>query len=117
MHVQPHFTIEAHVRSATLYLHGSVSVAGLLQAFRRCDALPESVWLLRVELSGAHPLDAGTLAVLTHALRRWSESRSGMTQITSRDRDGSDGLRTRLSRYGVKRTPVLQLRDRVVARS
>lgn len=77
-----HFVLEGHQRSATLYLNGAISVAGLLEAMRRCDALPPSIWLLRVELSTNQPLDAGTQTVLTHALHRWRDTRSGMTHIT-----------------------------------
>lgn len=76
-----HFAIEAHPRAATLYLSGPVSVPGLLQAMRRCEGLPRSVWLLRADLFAALPLDQGTTGVLWHALRRWREARSGATQI------------------------------------
>lgn len=76
-----HFTIEAHSSAATLYMTGAVSVPGLLAAMRRCEELPPSVWLLRVDLSGVSPLDQGTQGVLRHALRRWRDSRSGATEI------------------------------------
>ncbi len=117
MLTQPYFTIEAHSRSATLYLHRSISEAGVLDAVRRCDALPETVWFLRVELSAAEPLDAGTYAVLTHALNRWREARSGMTHIALECRDAAGPGRPRLSWSSSKRMPNLFLRDRVVAAS
>ncbi|MBX6330699.1 MAG: hypothetical protein IRY91_02505 [Gemmatimonadaceae bacterium] len=117
MRVQPYFTIESHPRSATLYLHGAVSVSGVLEAIRQCERLPESVWLLRVELSTAKPLDSGTFTVLAHGLRRWRETRSGITDITTTRRDPADPFRA--ARPGVRATirALLERRDRIVAGS
>jgi hypothetical protein len=78
-----HFILEAHPRAATLYATGVVSVPGLLRALRRCEELAGTVWLLRVDLSAAQPLDQGTLGVLWHSLRRWREARDGATQIAA----------------------------------
>jgi ABC-type transporter Mla MlaB component len=104
------FSIEAHPSAATLYLHGATSVAGLLEAMQQCDALPQSVWLLRVAPSSAHPLDAGTLTVLAHALRRWREARSGATHVPPELRGPS--LSTRVARWRV--AAATALRDRFV---
>ena len=76
------YAIEAHSQAATLYLTGSVSVAGLLEAFRRCEELPHTVWMLRVDVSGAAPLDEGTRTVLAHLLRRSRATRGWVTQVT-----------------------------------
>ena len=78
-----HFILEAHPRAATLYLAGPISVPGLLRALRRCEELAGTVWLLRVDLSAAQPLDQGTLGVLWHSMRRWRETRDGATQIAA----------------------------------
>jgi hypothetical protein len=78
-----HFILEAHPRAATLYAAGAVSVPGLLREFRRCERLPATVWLLRVDLSAAQPLDQGTTGVLLHSLRRWREARDGATRIAA----------------------------------
>jgi ABC-type transporter Mla MlaB component len=83
MITKEHFALEAHPRAATLYVAGEVSVPGLLAAMRRCGGLAPSVWLLRVDLSAAGPLDQGTLGVLWHSLRSWREARSGATQIAA----------------------------------
>lgn len=72
-------TIEAHPRAATLYLAGAVSVRGLVDAMRLAEQLPPGIWLLRVDATGAEPLDDGTATVLAHLLRRWSERRTGIT--------------------------------------
>jgi len=78
-----HFALEAHPSAATLYMDGAISVPSLLRAMRRCDALPTGVWVLRVELSAASPLDQGTQRVLWHSLRRWREARGGITRISA----------------------------------
>ena len=75
------YAIEAHDYAATIYLIGEVSVRAVLEALRRCEHLPHAVWLLRVDLSAAEPLDAGTHTVLAEALRRWRERRAGVTQV------------------------------------
>jgi hypothetical protein len=98
----PRFVIEAHPYAATLYVQRGISVAGLLEAVRKCDALPESVWFLRVELSAAHLLDDGALTVLSYALRCWREGRSGVTYAPAELRSASRitrlGARWRLTR-------------------
>lgn len=76
------FAIEATAGTATLYLLGPVSVPRVLEAMRQCGALPDSVWLLRVDSHSAPPLDQGTVRVLAHALRQWREERSGCTIFT-----------------------------------
>ncbi|HSC31920.1 MAG TPA: hypothetical protein VLD17_09350 [Gemmatimonadaceae bacterium] len=76
----PQVAIEAHPQSATVYLTGRVSVAALIGVLRRCDSLPNGVWLLRVDASAAEPLDAGAHAILMHGLRRWRAARSGAAQ-------------------------------------
>lgn len=81
MHRPGQCTIEAHVSAATLYLSGTVSVRGLLDAMARAEQLPESIWTLRVCTAAAAPLDDGTATVLAHLLRRWSERRAGITVI------------------------------------
>lgn len=75
--------LESHQRAATLYVSGKVSVPGLLRAMRQCQGLAPTVWLLRVELSSAGPLDQGTLGVLWHSLRRWREERGGTTEVAT----------------------------------
>jgi hypothetical protein len=75
--------LEAHPGGATLYMVGAISVPGLLRAMKRCEALPPGVWVLRVELSAAEPLDQGTQRVLWHSLRRWREVRGGVTRVSA----------------------------------
>lgn len=104
------YAIEGHPSSATLYLHGAISVAGLLEAMRECDALPGSVWLLRVAPSSTFHLDAGTRTVLAHALQRWREARSGATHVPPDLRGPS--LSTRVARWRVAAKTAL--RDRFV---
>ena len=82
MVVTQRFAVEAHPQAATLYLTGSVSVAGLLEAFQRCEGLPHTVWMLRVDVSGAAPLDEGTRTVLAHLLRQSRAIRGWVTQVT-----------------------------------
>jgi ABC-type transporter Mla MlaB component len=94
MHPRP-YAIEAHLQAATLYLDGTISVARLLEAIRQCEQLPETVWILRVELRSPQAMDAGTWTVLLHALRRWREARSGVTQLSS---PVPTGVRERLMR-------------------
>lgn len=75
--------LEAHPGGATLYLAGAISVPGLLGAMERCEALPPGVWVLRVELAAAEPLDQGTQRVLWHSLSRWREARGGVTRVSA----------------------------------
>jgi ABC-type transporter Mla MlaB component len=75
--------LEAHPGGATLYVAGAISVPALLRAMERCEALPPDVWVLRVELSAAEPLDQGTQRVLWHSLRRWREKRGGVTRVSA----------------------------------
>ncbi|HEX6536729.1 MAG TPA: hypothetical protein VF041_19235 [Gemmatimonadaceae bacterium] len=94
-------TIEAHPRAATLYLAGAVSVRALVDAMRLAERLPAGVWLLRVDATGAEPLDEGTATVLAHLLRRWSERRTGITMMIPRGASAhhaarAPGGRTRL---------------------
>lgn len=89
-----HCAIEAHTTAATLYLSGDVAVPALLEAMRLADALPRGVWLLRVDIAAAAPLDAGTATVLAHLLRRWSERRTGLTQVVD-GRSPADAAHTR----------------------
>lgn len=77
------YAIEAHRYAATIYLHGAVSVRVVLEALRACEPLPRAVWLLRVDLSAAEALDAGTHRVFAEALRRWRERRTGVTQVVA----------------------------------
>jgi hypothetical protein len=78
-----HFALEAHPGAAALYLTGAASVPAILGAMRLCAELPAGVWTLRVDLSAAEPLDQGTLRVLWHSLRRWRESRGGVTWVST----------------------------------
>jgi hypothetical protein len=78
---EPRHALEAHPGAATLYLTGRVSVPGFLGAMRLADELPGDAWVLRVDLTGARPLDEGTLRVLWHSLRRWRDRRSGTTLV------------------------------------
>ncbi|HEY7894559.1 MAG TPA: hypothetical protein VIC24_06640 [Gemmatimonadaceae bacterium] len=93
-----HVTVEAHPHSATVYLAGRVSIAALIDALHRCESLPNSVWLLRVDASGADALDGAAHAVLMHGLRRWRLTRGGATQpgpnhVLSHGRDARDRAR------------------------
>lgn len=81
MAVTQRYTVEAHSQAATLYLTGPVSVAGLFEAFRRCEKLPPTVWMLRVDVSAAEPLDEGTRTVFAHLLRRSRATRGWVTQV------------------------------------
>jgi len=80
MRLSRQVAVEAHPHSATLYLSGCLSVAALIGAFQHCDALPNGVWLLRVDASAAEPLDAAAHAVLMHGMRRWRSARGGVSQ-------------------------------------
>ncbi len=77
------FSLEVHPGAATLYLSGAVSVPLLLGALRHCKALPAGVWVLRVDLTAADPLDQGTQRVLWHSLRRWRDRRGGLTRVSA----------------------------------
>jgi ABC-type transporter Mla MlaB component len=81
MAVTQRYTVEAHAHAATLYLTGSVSVAALLEVFRRCENLPSTVWMLRIDVSAAEPLDEGTRTVFAHLLRRSRATRGWVTQV------------------------------------
>lgn len=103
------YSIEAHGYAATIYLMGAVSVRAVLQALRACEPLPSAVWLLRVDLSAAEPLDTGTHRVLAEALRRWRERRTGVTQVVAAAARFPRGLTPR-------RTGFLELRQRAASR-
>jgi hypothetical protein len=78
-----HLMLEAHPGGATLYVAGAISVPALLRAMDHCETLPPGVNVLRVELSAAEPLDQGTQRVLWHALRRWRDTRGGVTRVSA----------------------------------
>lgn len=108
-----HVAVEAHPQSATVYLAGRISVATIVEALRRCESLPNGVWLLRVDATAAEPLDRAAHAVLMHGLLRWRITRDGATQPSpghaawrgrdARDRARRDPTVTRLRslRYAV----------------
>ncbi len=80
----PRHTLEAHPGAATLYLRGRVSVPGFLGAMRQAEDLPGDAWVLRLDLTGVEMLDAGTLRIIWHSLRRWRDRRSGLTLVAAR---------------------------------
>jgi ABC-type transporter Mla MlaB component len=76
-----HSSLEAHRDAATLYVAGTLSVAGALDVMRRCDALPNRVRALRVDLRGVRLMDVCALEALAFTLRRWRDARCGITRI------------------------------------
>jgi hypothetical protein len=69
--------LEAHARSATLYLRGAPGAREWEQAVTLCTALPPDVRHLRIEARGV-PAEHPALAVLLRALRRrWVATRVG----------------------------------------
>jgi hypothetical protein len=75
------YVLEAHRDSATLYVTGTLSTAGIVAAMHCCEQLPELVRTLRVDLratSGAEPSAFDALAFTT---RRWRDVRGGVTRI------------------------------------
>jgi ABC-type transporter Mla MlaB component len=76
-----HSSLEAHHDAATLYVAGTLSVAGAIDVMRRCEALPERVRALRVDLRGVRLLDVCALEALAFTLGRWRESRRGITRL------------------------------------
>ena len=54
-----HYFLEAHHDAATLYVTGSLSIAGVVAAMHRCDELPPRVRALRVDLRATRGDRAG----------------------------------------------------------
>ncbi|MGI8498591.1 MAG: hypothetical protein ACR2OG_13525 [Gemmatimonadaceae bacterium] len=75
-------SLESHGAAAALYLHGTLSSAGVLSALRRCYALPERVRALRVDLRGVRLFDASALDALALSLAAWRDARQGLTWVT-----------------------------------
>ena len=72
-----HIAVEAHSCAATLYLSGTLTIAGALRAGTACEELPPRVKTLRVDLRGLIAPAPLTLRALAIALRRWRVSRAG----------------------------------------
>ena len=85
MHRPLQYTLEAHDRAATLYLHGTLLPSAVVGAFRACYQLPASVRRLRVELRGvdhAHREAGETLRLLA---RDWELARRGVARLEPPD--------------------------------
>lgn len=76
------FALEAHATVAILYLCGRVPIPALIEALRRCEALPNQVWLLRVDARAAQPLEPAARMILARGLQRWCSGRAGAVELT-----------------------------------
>jgi len=76
-----HYTLESHRDAATLYVTGTLSVAGITAAMHEADALPEQVRSLRVDLRGMSTAEPGAFDALAFTSRRWRDMRGGSTRI------------------------------------
>ena len=75
------FVLEAHSRSATLYLSGMLSSSGALRAFAACSQLPRTVRSLRVDLRGVRVFDSSAIDAFAFMLRDWRDARAAMTHL------------------------------------
>jgi len=82
------YTIEAHFDAATLYVSGAMSITKVIAAMHRCDALPERVRSLRVDLRRVTAIEAGACDALAFTTRRWRDVRGGATRIDLPHREG-----------------------------
>jgi hypothetical protein len=76
-----HYDLEAHGESATLYVTGTLSTHGVIAAMHCCDALPDRVRSLRVDLRGTRGAEPSAHEALAFTTRRWRDVRSGSTRI------------------------------------
>ena len=76
------YSLESHVDSATLYLHGAMSVHGVEHALGACDLLPEPVRHLRVDLRQVNVFDVEAVPLLATRIRRWQVARLGAAQLS-----------------------------------
>ena len=76
-----HYFLEAHHDAATLYVTGSLSIAGVIAAMHRCDELPPRVRALRVDLRAIQGVEPGALDAVAFTTRRWRDLREGSTRI------------------------------------
>ena len=81
MHTDLQYDLEAHGESATLYVTGTLSTHGVIAAMHYCDALPEHVRSLRVDLRGTKDPEPSAHEALAFTTRRWRDVRSGRTRI------------------------------------
>ena len=75
------YTLESHRDAATLYVTGTLAVAGITAAMHEADALPEHVRALRVDLRGIAGVESGAYDALAFTTRRWRDVRGGSTRI------------------------------------
>ena len=75
------YTIEAHHDAATLYVTGTLSVAGVVAAMHACDALPDRVRTLRVDLRSIDGVESAAYDALAFNTRRWRDVRGGVTRV------------------------------------
>ena len=76
-----HYIIEAHRDAATLYVSGTLTIAGIVAAMHACDELPDRVRNLRVCLRAATSVEPGAYDALAFTTRRWRDLRAGCTRI------------------------------------
>lgn len=81
MSTQLQYSLESHRDAATLYVTGTLAVAGITAAMHECDALPEDVRSLRVDLRGISGTEEGAFDALAFTTRRWRDVRNGNTRI------------------------------------
>ena len=75
------YFIEAHRDSATLYVTGTLSTAGVIAAMHCCEQLPEMVRTLRVDLRATIGSEPSAFDALAFTTRRWRDVRGGVTRI------------------------------------
>ena len=76
-----HYALEMQPRSATLYLRGALSSAGVVRVARACEEMPEAVHLLRVDLCGVRLIDPAALDLLAGLLGAWRVRRAAMLRV------------------------------------
>ncbi|HUO52156.1 MAG TPA: hypothetical protein VMT93_06545 [Gemmatimonadaceae bacterium] len=81
MHGPLRYTLEAHHDAATLYVTGTISIAGVVAAMHACETLPARVRSLRVDLRRSTGAEPGALDSLALAARRWRDARQGVTRF------------------------------------
>jgi ABC-type transporter Mla MlaB component len=75
------YEIEAHQEAATVYMRGSLSVAGAMAVMRSAETLPDYVRALVVDLRAVSQVEAAGIYALHDLLRRWKAGRNGAIRV------------------------------------
>ncbi len=77
----PHFDIESHHATATLYLRRPLAKSDVRDFRIACALLPAGVWHLRIDARALRDADQGTRRVLRELVRHWRGTRGGGVEL------------------------------------